>query len=142
MKNDPPISKEKLTELYYEHGSVHKVGIILNKNGDTIWRWLKHYEVAPKPKICKKCSVLLIEGNTYPSDWKHGNQMCKFCRQEECKNITPEKKSEYGFASRLKAKAETLDIYGNKCVCCGETNWQFLTIDHINNDGKKTKKRS
>lgn len=23
------------------------------------------------------------------------------------------------------------------CVCCGETNRKFLTIDHINNDGKK-----
>jgi len=26
-------------------------------------------------------------------------------------------------------------IYGNKCVCCGEGNLQFLTLDHINNDG-------
>lgn len=25
--------------------------------------------------------------------------------------------------------------YGGKCSCCGETTPQFLTIDHINNDG-------
>ncbi len=25
--------------------------------------------------------------------------------------------------------------YGNKCACCGETTPEFLTIDHVNNDG-------
>jgi hypothetical protein len=29
-----------------------------------------------------------------------------------------------------------LDAYGNKCACCGETTPEFLTIDHIANDGK------
>jgi hypothetical protein len=27
--------------------------------------------------------------------------------------------------------------YGNICVCCGETNPFFLTVDHVNNDGNK-----
>lgn len=25
--------------------------------------------------------------------------------------------------------------YGHKCVCCGTTEYKFLTIDHKNNDG-------
>lgn len=29
------------------------------------------------------------------------------------------------------------ELYGNKCVCCGEENEVFLTLDHINNDGYK-----
>lgn len=28
-----------------------------------------------------------------------------------------------------------MDHYGGKCVCCGENIIEFLTIDHINNDG-------
>lgn len=28
-----------------------------------------------------------------------------------------------------------LEHYGGKCACCGEDEWKFLTIDHINNDG-------
>jgi predicted nucleic acid-binding Zn ribbon protein len=32
------------------------------------------------------------------------------------------------------------DHYGNKCVCCGETIPEFLTIDHINRDGKEHRK--
>jgi len=27
--------------------------------------------------------------------------------------------------------------YGNKCNCCGETSKEFLTVDHVNNDGTK-----
>jgi hypothetical protein len=30
--------------------------------------------------------------------------------------------------------------YGGKCVCCGETNVKFLTLDHVNNDGYKLRK--
>ena len=25
--------------------------------------------------------------------------------------------------------------YGSQCVCCGEDNLDFLTIDHVNGDG-------
>ena len=32
------------------------------------------------------------------------------------------------------------DHYGRKCVCCGESH-EFLTIDHINNDGGEHRKR-
>lgn len=31
--------------------------------------------------------------------------------------------------------------YGNKCACCGEIEFKFLSIDHINNDGHHNKKR-
>jgi predicted restriction endonuclease len=28
-----------------------------------------------------------------------------------------------------------LEHYGGKCVCCGESQIEFLSIDHVNNDG-------
>jgi hypothetical protein len=27
--------------------------------------------------------------------------------------------------------------YGDRCTCCGETQKEFLSLDHINNDGAK-----
>ena len=33
------------------------------------------------------------------------------------------------------------EFYGNKCSCCGETEPLFLTVDHINNDGYRDKKK-
>jgi hypothetical protein len=31
--------------------------------------------------------------------------------------------------------------YGNRCVCCGESQYQFLSIDHINGNGKYDRKQ-
>lgn len=30
---------------------------------------------------------------------------------------------------------EVFSSYGGMCICCGETNYGFLSIDHINRDG-------
>lgn len=34
-------------------------------------------------------------------------------------------------------RTEIFASYGNKCACCPETNREFLTIDHIEGDGRK-----
>jgi len=41
--------------------------------------------------------------------------------------------------TRVATKLEVFTHYGNKCKCCGESNMGFLTIDHVNNDGKNFK---
>ena len=45
--------------------------------------------------------------------------------------------------SRVKLKTDALSAYsdGNpKCACCGETEIEFLCLDHINNDGNSDRK--
>ncbi len=32
-------------------------------------------------------------------------------------------------------KEKVYSAYGNACACCGETQPEFLTLDHVNNDG-------
>jgi hypothetical protein len=34
-----------------------------------------------------------------------------------------------------------LNHYGGKCACCGETTYEFLAIDHINNDGNEHRRK-
>lgn len=34
-----------------------------------------------------------------------------------------------------KKRKQILEHYGNRCVCCGENEAKFLTLDHKNNDG-------
>jgi hypothetical protein len=41
---------------------------------------------------------------------------------------------------RKQLRKETLEAYGNRCACCGETTPEFLTIDHVANDGAKHRK--
>ena len=45
---------------------------------------------------------------------------------------------------RLRVKLEVLSNYANgnlKCSCCGESMPEFLTLDHINEGGRKEKIR-
>lgn len=34
-----------------------------------------------------------------------------------------------------KLRRQVYAHYGERCACCGVSDWRFLTIDHINNDG-------
>lgn len=34
-------------------------------------------------------------------------------------------------------RREVMQHYGDRCACCGETTYEFLSLDHINNDGSK-----
>ena len=38
------------------------------------------------------------------------------------------------------ARAKVIAYYGGKCACCGESAFEFLTIDHINNNGSMHRK--
>ena len=37
-------------------------------------------------------------------------------------------------------RVKFLDMYGRKCQCCNETIVEFLTLDHIQNDGNTKRK--
>jgi len=40
----------------------------------------------------------------------------------------------------LTVKRQVMDAYGRVCVCCGEKELAFLTIDHVNGDGAAHRK--
>lgn len=49
----------------------------------------------------------------------------------------------YAMTYHQKYRAQALEFYGGgdpKCVCCGERTIEFLTLNHINNDGAKHRK--
>ena len=43
-------------------------------------------------------------------------------------------------AWKFKLKLRVFGAYGGKCVCCGEKELIFLSIDHVNNDGARHRK--
>jgi hypothetical protein len=67
-------------------------------------------------------------------------------RAHQLKPITPERrKKQHDYASKTnrKIKIVVLEHYSGippKCACCGESRLEFLSIDHINNDGAKQRK--
>ena len=56
-------------------------------------------------------------------------------QQGESRAKYPERYKAKQRRSRQKLRAEMVAAYGGKCSCCGETNIEFLTLEHINNDG-------
>lgn len=44
---------------------------------------------------------------------------------------------EYNKLWKHKVRDDVLCHYGGKCVCCGESNFAFLVVDHINGGGVK-----
>ncbi len=69
-----------------------------------------------------------------------GYRYCLICREKD-KARYYKRKDKVAVKSairRLAIKLEVLAVYGNsKCVCCGESDYHFLTIDHSFKDGKQ-----
>jgi hypothetical protein len=42
---------------------------------------------------------------------------------------------------RLRLRKALIDFYGGKCACCGETEYKFLALDHVNNDGAEERRK-
>src|SRR5262245_17032688 len=82
--------------------------------------------------------------------FEHGRQISyrKGCRCIACKaanaksmalwrsrNLEHSKAYQRGFIKKL--RQEVLDHYGGCCACCGETQLEFLSLDHKNGGGCK-----
>jgi len=52
----------------------------------------------------------------------------------------PEEAKKYQRDYRARVREQVLQLYGGKCVCCGETDLHFLTFDHKNGGGTKERR--
>ncbi len=57
-----------------------------------------------------------------------GKRMCQSCR-DTARDALHE------------LKQLVIDAYGGGCACCGETTYEFLSIDHKYNDGAEERRR-
>ena len=58
------------------------------------------------------------------------------CRLENRKHQAPVWARRY----KNRLRKEIIAGYGGKCKCCGESIFEFLALDHVNNDGAKHRK--
>ncbi len=81
--------------------------------------------------ICRICNTKLDSNNWCGQS--NNNYICKTCISNKNKEF--QQKTKYNIIKNLQSKKDLLEAYGNKCNCCGCDIWQFLTLDHVNNDG-------
>lgn len=43
--------------------------------------------------------------------------------------------------AQRRLRADIIENYGGVCVCCGESNWGFLSLDHKFNDGAAERRK-
>lgn len=100
--------------------------------------------------LCKECKKAKVAG--YHKRLKE-DRKCFHCRvplaeddESLCKGCKARARSKYhangdryreaGRKRKRSLKELVFDAYGGaKCACCGEETLEFLTIDHINDDG-------
>ena len=51
------------------------------------------------------------------------------------------RRAQLNLESKKRTRREVIETYGGRCVCCGETTYEFLCIDHVNGGGNRERKR-
>lgn len=107
-----------------------------NKNKEKILNRNKIYGENHKEEIKKKTKERHdLNPNKYK---KRYNKEKKFKYYNNNKDkINSKRRANYSYL-----REKLLNILGNKCIICGITNSDFLTIDHINDNGAEERRKS
>lgn len=95
---------------------------------------------------CRICHISLTDDTWLPSSKKAHAYICKFCerKRSQLRYIKNKDNINKTHKERYREKRDIiLNYYSNgtmKCACCGESQIEFLSIDHINNDGAEHRK--
>ncbi len=95
---------------------------------------------------CRNCGIELTDETWLPSSKKVHAHICKFCerKRSQLKYIKNQEYINQKHKERYQQKRNiVLNHYSNgsiTCKCCGEPQIEFLSIDHINNDGSTHRK--
>lgn len=76
---------------------------------------------------CKNCNIEINESTK--SNAKKIRKLCLLCQNLRRKN------------AKATQRKIAMSHYGDSCICCTETEFKFLTFDHINNDGNVFRKQ-
>jgi hypothetical protein len=117
---------------------------------------IKHIEIGgcitcgkppmPGTVTCEGCAKRATNATVKRYDKNKNSGVCPFCggelnnnfRCDDCHN----NHLRWGRELWHKNRKLILEHYGNKCICCGETAYEFLELDHINNDGAAHRKET
>lgn len=87
--------------------------------------------------LCKQCKV----GTDFYTNNKSKCKECirKYQAEWRVKNLEHSRAT--GRKHNALRRQRVLDMYGRKCVCCGEPEQKFLTLEHRNGDGHLDRKQ-
>jgi hypothetical protein len=83
----------------------------------------------PGVGLCKICKN--VQSRDYYT--RNKERVRGYHRRYRAEN--PEKDRETHRKKHVKLRTKVLEAYGSYCACCGESDYHFLAIDHINGGG-------
>ena len=100
--------------------------------------------------LCRPCYLRLgpARATCHPSRRLRADGLCGSCyakrRYDEDPELHQQRARESQARGRAKLREELLAAYGGTCACpkCPETNPAFLTLEHVNGDGKAHRLRA
>ncbi len=98
-----------------------------------------------EPKRCPECAQSFPFTAEFWKPNSSGNKIKgkKFHNfRGYCRSCLRLEDNRYARRKIAQIKKEAVAIYGGKCICCGEQTVEFLTFDHINNDGAQHRRQS
>lgn len=87
---------------------------------------------------CPPCLQVAAEWNRKHHAKRTPEQKKAFAKRMRKYMDDPENRARWNELNRQRNQAlrlETMAAYGGVCGCCGEDTIEFLTLDHVNNDG-------
>lgn len=83
-----------------------------------------------------KCAVCLELSRISHKKYRDTNPNFKEVKNHWKNNsVSRQKNREARKRWRIRYRIKVLNMLGGCCECCGETNYKFLQIDHVNKDG-------
>ncbi len=125
------VCKIELTDKNWYSKRIEKHSYICKKCENNYYERFRRKLGIPKKQYsdgtCRMCNIILTSDNSNYKLIENGDYICNPCLK--IKNHRQGKKE------RKILKELIVEKYGGECECCGETNKEFLTIDHINGNG-------
>lgn len=92
---------------------------------------------------CSKCHAELNDENWLTSRKKRNQYICKYCIRVDNFTRYQLRKTQYLVSQRdkrFKIKMNVLEYYGSACALCGQTDFNNLSLDHIDGSGRRERK--
>lgn len=90
---------------------------------------MRRYYRRKEAGLCPQC------GKLPPAPGKAWCEHCRAVSNRRTKSYPRPMQKKWDKNYRLRLNEETMNAYGGKCACCGESHLAFLELDHINGGG-------
>jgi hypothetical protein len=142
MKSLPPPDKKWLIEEYInKKRSCYDIAKELQRTPVWVVNWLHKYQIQIQYHRRKvPIQIQKLRRARYAKIHNQNpevkNRILQYGREQYRIPNSFQKYDQRRKKNSFKVKVKVIMAYGGKCVCCEETELDFLTIDHINNNGK------